>query len=61
MGNNKIGQKKFSFMQKDLKEKLGKDLIIYSPKILVDKFKKNKKINCEFNLLGDYVFVITKS
>ena len=37
----KSDKKKFSFMQKDLKEKLGKDLIIYSPKILVDKFKKN--------------------
>ena len=47
-------------MKKDLKEKLGKDLIIYSPKILVDKFKKNKKINCEFNLLEIMFFVTTK-
>ena len=52
----KSDKKKFLFLKKDLKQKLGKDLIIYSPKILVDKFKKNKKINCEFNLLGDYVF-----
>mgnify|MGYP000076326439 CR=1 FL=1 len=56
----KSHKKKLSFMQKDLKEKLGKDLIIYSPKILVDKFKKNKKINCEFNLLGEYVFCYHK-
>ena len=40
----KSDKKKFSFMQKDLEEKLGKDLIIYSPKILVDKFKKNRMV-----------------
>ena len=51
----KSDQKKISFMQKDLEEKLGKDLVFYSPKILIDKFKNNKKINCELNLLGDYI------
>ena len=40
VGNNKIGQKKIFFYAERFKEKLGKDLIIYSPKILVDKFKK---------------------
>ena len=52
----KSDKKKLFFLHKDLKEKLGKDLIIYSPKILVDKFKKNKKVNSELNLLGDYIF-----
>ncbi len=52
----KSDKKKISFMQKNLKEKLGKDLVFYSPKILIDKFKNNRKTNCELNLLGDYIF-----
>jgi hypothetical protein len=56
----KSDKKKFSFLKRDLKDKLGQDTIIYSPKILIDKFKKNKKINTEFNLLGDYIFCYHK-
>lgn len=45
----------FSF-SRDLEKKVGKDLIIYSPKILTKKKIKNKTKNIEIKLLGDYVF-----
>jgi hypothetical protein len=43
-------------LKKDLQSKLGNDLLIYRPKLLIQKFKNNKLINKEFNLLGDYMF-----
>ena len=52
----KIDRKKFSVLKKDLKDKLGADTIFYNPKLLIQKYKNNKLINKEFNLLGDYLF-----
>ena len=40
---------------------MGNDLIIYNPKILVEKYKKNKLIKKEFDLLGDYLFCFHKN
>ena len=51
----KIDQKRINFLKKDFEEKLGKDYIIYCPKLSVEKFKKNKLVKKEFNLLGDYL------
>ncbi len=56
----KLDKKKIAFLKDDFKKKLGKDFVIYSPKILIDKFKKNKIVNSEFNLLGDYIFCYHK-
>ncbi len=53
----KIDRKKFSFLKKDFQEKLGKDIILYSPKMLIEKNIKNKIIKKELNLLGDYIFL----
>ena len=39
---------------------MGNDFIIYNPKILVEKYKKNKLIKKEFDLLGDYLFCFHK-
>lgn len=51
-----INHKKISFLKKDLYEKLGENFIIYSPKLLVQKYKNNKLVFKTTNLLGDYLF-----
>ena len=52
----KIDQKKTNLLKKDFKKILGDDIIFYNPKILVQKYKNNKLLSKEYNLLGDYVF-----
>ena len=52
----KFDKKNIGLLKKDLEIKLGKDVLIYCPKLLIQKFKNNKLINKEFNLLGDYMF-----
>ena len=47
-------------MKEDLKNKLGTNYTIYSPKLLVQKYRNNKLINKEFDLLGDYLFCFHK-
>ena len=56
----KSNKNKINFLKKDLSKNLGSDLIIYNPKILVEKYKKNKLIKKEFDLLGDYLFCFHK-
>ena len=57
----KFDKKKLEFLKKDFREKLGEDLTIYSPKLTFKKYKNNKLIYKEFNLLGDYLFCFHKS
>ena len=57
----KFDKKNLSLLKEDLKKKLGKDYEIYIPKLKNQKFKNNKLINKEFNLLGDYLFCFPKS
>ncbi len=52
----KFDKNNFNNLKKDLKSKLGKDVEIYLPKILNEKYKNNKLISSEVNLLGDYMF-----
>jgi len=56
----KFDKKKINFLKQDLKKKIGDNLICYSPKIKVQKFKKNKLIDLEFNILGNYLFCFHK-
>ena len=56
----RFDKRKISFLKKDFQEKLGKDIILYAPKLLIEKNKKNKIIKKEFNLLGDYIFLYHK-
>jgi len=56
----KLDRKKISFLIKDFQEKLGKDFIIYSPKLLIEKHRKNKIVNSEVSLLGNYIFFYHK-
>ena len=52
----KFDKNRLDFLKKDLEKKLGKDFIIYKPKLLIQKYKKNKSTSREVNLLGDYLF-----
>ena len=52
----KIDKKKINLLRKDIKKKLGKDVLFYNPKILIEKYKNNKLFSKEYNLLGDYIF-----
>ena len=57
----KFKKQNFNLFKEDLKSKVGKDFIIYRPKILIQKYKKNKLINKEFEILGDYLFCYHKN
>ena len=57
----KFDKKNLESLKKDLKEKLGKDFTIYSPKLSIKKYKNNKLINKEFYLLGNYLFCFHKN
>ena len=52
----KFDKKKLYFLKKDLQIKLGNNFKIYIPKLFLHKYKKNKLIEKEYNLLGDYLF-----
>ena len=52
----KFDKKYKQILKNNLKNKIGNDLIFYSPILLIQKFKKNKLINKEFSLLGNYLF-----
>ena len=56
----KFNKKELEFLKKDFRKKLKEDLTIYIPKVAVQKYKNNKLINKEFNLLNDYLFCFHK-
>ena len=57
----KFDRKNFHLLKEDFLKKIGKEFIIYKPKILVQKYKNNKLINKEVDLLGDYLFCFHKN
>jgi hypothetical protein len=57
----KLNRKKLNFLKQDFKKKIGKDFIIYDPKIKVQKYKNNKLKDLELNILGDYIFCFHKN
>ena len=52
----KYDKKKANFFLEDLKKKLKNEVVIYNPRVKIEKFHKNKLISKEFNILGDYIF-----
>ena len=52
----KFNKKNLNFLIKELKNKFGSNCFIYRPKLLVQKYKNNKLISKEIDLLGDYLF-----
>ncbi len=57
----KFNKNNLGVLKGELNKKLGQDFKIYIPKIRIQKFKNNKLINKEFNLLGDYMFFFHRS
>ena len=57
----KFDKKKFNFFKSELRNKLSRDHVLYSPKLLIERNRNNKIINKEFNILGDYIFCYDKN
>jgi|TARA_B110000211_G_C14070437_1_gene549708 hypothetical protein len=57
----KFEKKKFELLKKQLRVKLGNDYRVYCPKLLMQKYKNNRLIKKELNLLGDYLFCFNKN
>ena len=56
----KYDKRKTFFLEQDFKKRLGEGFKFYSPKILIQKYNKNKLIKKEFDILGDYMFCYHK-
>ena len=54
----KIDKKKIDFLKNDFRKILGKDIEIYSPTFLVEKYEKNKIVKKKLKLFGDYFFLL---
>ena len=52
----KLDHKKINLLKEDLRKKIGSQYKIYNPKLIIQKYNKNKLLNKEVNLLGDYIF-----
>ena len=52
----KFDRKNFNYLKYELKKNFGDNCTLYRPKLLVQHFKKNKLVDRELDLLGDYVF-----
>ena len=52
----KFDKKKLASLKNDLELKLGEGLNIYIPKIFIKKYRKNKFVGREFDLLDNYLF-----
>ena len=50
----------FFLLKGNLQKKFGPEVQFYLPKIKFQRYKKNKFIDCEKRLLGDYVFCFHK-
>ena len=57
----KIDRKKINFFKNEISVKAGSNTLLYSPKMLINHFLKNKLVSKEFPLLGDYVFCYNKN
>ena len=52
----KFDRKNFHILKGDLKKKIVEDCIFYRPKMLIKKFRNNRIIHKEVDILGDYIF-----
>ena len=57
----KYDKKFIEILKREFKNKIDKDVKFYNPKISIQKFKKNKLIYKEYDLLGDYLFCYHKN
>ena len=52
----KFDNKSVDTLKQEFFQKLGEESVFYTPKIFVQKYKNNKLVNKEYNLLGEYLF-----
>ena len=52
----KFDKKNYHLLKEDIKNKIDNNCIVYRPKILIQKFKNNKLVNKEVDILNDYLF-----
>ena len=57
----KIDKKRLNFLKQDFKKKISGNFIFYNPKIRVQKFEKNKLVNKDIDILGNYIFCFNKN
>ena len=57
----KFNQKKIELMKRDISKKIEGKTEFYSPKMLIQYYCKNKLIDKEMNLLGDYLFCFNEN
>jgi hypothetical protein len=57
----KFNKKKLNSLKEDFSNKFGKDYKIYIPKLMCQKYRNNKIVKKEINLLGDYMFCFHSS
>ena len=57
----KFDKKNLGLLKIDLNKKLGDDLITYSPKLRIQRYKNNRLIYKEVSLMGDYLFCYHKN
>ena len=52
---NKLDKKKIKLFENELEKKIGNNFMIYNPKIMIQKYYKNRLLDKHINLLGDYI------
>ena len=52
----KIEKRKFNLFKSEMIKRLGSECKFYAPKIKISSVRKNRKIEKNFFLLGDYIF-----
>ena len=52
----KFDKKQIHILEKEIKNKLGDEFLIYRPKVLIKIKSKNRLIKKELDILGDYLF-----
>ncbi len=57
----KLDKRKINFLKEDFRKKTGGKIIFYNPKIKIQKFKKNKLVDKEFDILGNYIFCFNEN
>lgn len=57
----KIDRKKLLIVKNELKKKFNSSTKFYIPQILIQYYNKNKLVDREINLLGDYIFCFNEN
>ena len=52
----KVDQNSLKIFEKEFKKKIGSEVLTYSPKFLIQKFKNNRLKFKEISILGNYIF-----